>query len=227
MEKLNNKVLAIIPARGNSKSIKNKNLVKINNKSLIQHLFYNLKKSKKIDEIFCSTDSKKIINHCKKIGLDYEIREKKFSGDDSNISDYLFYILKKKIFDIIILAQPTSPFINYKQIDKMIDKLKGKKFNSAQTISKVSHNNHFLNQRIYINSRVSFKFEKERLKKFNKQKKPKSFKFGNIVIFKRKKFLLTKNVFCNPSYGLLIDFFSSIDIDNKQDLTIARKLLKR
>ena len=53
-------------------------MVKINNKSLIQHLFYNLKKSKKIDEIFCSTDSKKIINHCKKIGLDYEIREKNF-----------------------------------------------------------------------------------------------------------------------------------------------------
>ena len=25
-----------------------------------------------------------------------------------------------------MLAQPTSPFINYKQIDKMIDKVKGK-----------------------------------------------------------------------------------------------------
>ena len=172
---------------------------------------------------FFVPDSKKIINHCKKIGLDYEIR-KKFSGGNFAISDYLR--IKKKIFDIVILAT-SSPFINYKQIDKMIDKVKGKKFNSAQTISKVSHNNHFLNQRIYINSKVSFKFERERLKKFNKQKKPKSFKFGNIVIFKRKKFLLTKNVFCNPSYGLLIDFFSSIDIDNKQDLTIARTLLKR
>ena len=120
MEKLNNKVLAIIPARGNSKSIKNKNLVKLNKKTLIHHLFDKLKKSKKINQIYCSTDSKKIINHCKKIGLDYEIRDKKFAKDNSNISDYLYYILKKKFFDIIILAQPTSPFINVKKIDKMI-----------------------------------------------------------------------------------------------------------
>jgi CMP-N-acetylneuraminic acid synthetase len=227
MEKLNKKVLAIIPARGNSKSIKNKNLVKLNKKTLIHHLFDQLKKSKKINEIYCSTDSKKIINHCKKIGLNYEIRDKKFAKDSSNISDYLFYILKKKLFDIIILAQPTSPFINIKKIDKMINMLKNKKYNSAQTISKVSHNNHFLNQRVFMNSQVSFKFEKERIKKYNKQRKPESYKFGNIIIFKRKKFLQTKNVFCKPSYGLLIDFISSIDIDTKEDLTLARKLLNK
>ena len=226
MEKMNKKILAIIPARGNSKSIKDKNLVKINSKSLIQHVFDTLKKSKKIDEIYCSTDSQKIINHCKKIGLNFEIRAKKFARDNSNISDYLLYILKKKFFDLIILAQPTSPFINVKQIDNLIDKIQKNNFNSAQTISKVLHNNHFLNQRTFINSKVSFKFEKERLKNYNKQKKPESYKFGNMIIFKRKKFLQTKNVFCKPSYGLLIDYLSSIDIDTKQDLIMARKLFK-
>ena len=152
MEKLDKKVLAIIPARGNSKSIKNKNLVKINNKSLIQHVFEVLKRSKKINKIYCSTDNKKIINHCKKIGLEYELREEKFASDSSNISDYLLHVLKKKLFDTIILAQPTSPFINYKQIDKMIAKIESKKYSSAQTISEVDHNNHFLNQRTLIDS---------------------------------------------------------------------------
>lgn len=227
MEKLDKKVLAIIPARGNSKSIKNKNLVKINNKSLIQHVFEVLKRSKKINKIYCSTDNKKIINHCKKIGLEYELREEKFASDSSNISDYLLHVLKKKLFDTIILAQPTSPFINYKQIDKMIAKIESKKYSSAQTISEVDHNNHFLNQRTLIDSKVSFKFEKERLQKFNKQKKGKSYKFGNIVIFSRKEFLKHKNVFCKPSYGLLVDYISSIDIDTKNDLILAKKLFKK
>ena len=69
MEKLNNKVLAIIPARGNSKSIKNKNLVKINNKSLIQHLFYNLKKSKKLMKFFVQQTVKKLLTIVRKLAL--------------------------------------------------------------------------------------------------------------------------------------------------------------
>ena len=58
MKKL--KVICIIPARGGSKGIKNKNIVKINNYPLI---FYTIKAalaSKVCDKIFVSTDSKKI-----------------------------------------------------------------------------------------------------------------------------------------------------------------------
>ena len=53
-----NRILALIPARGASKSIKKKNLVKINNKTLIERIFYSLKKSKYIDKIVCSSENK-------------------------------------------------------------------------------------------------------------------------------------------------------------------------
>ena len=66
MESERLKVIAIIPARGNSKSIKNKNLIKIKNRSLIEIINIEAKKSKIFDNIICSTDSKKILNFCKK-----------------------------------------------------------------------------------------------------------------------------------------------------------------
>ena len=62
-----NKILAIIPARGGSKGVKNKNIKKINKKPLIYWTINEAKKSKKITKIIISTDS----NNIKKISLKY------------------------------------------------------------------------------------------------------------------------------------------------------------
>ena len=51
-------VLAIIPARAGSKSIKNKNLVKIKNKPLISYTIEEAKKSRLINETYISSDSR-------------------------------------------------------------------------------------------------------------------------------------------------------------------------
>jgi len=55
--------LVIIPARGGSKGIKNKNIINFNGAPLITHTIKSALKAKSnnlIDEVFVSTDSKKI-----------------------------------------------------------------------------------------------------------------------------------------------------------------------
>ena len=59
-------ILGVILARGNSKGIKNKNLLKINNKSLIEIAINNSLKSKRLNKIVFSSDSNKLINEAKK-----------------------------------------------------------------------------------------------------------------------------------------------------------------
>lgn len=56
---MKNKILAIIPARKNSKRLKNKNLLLFNKKPLIHWTIKSALKSKKIDTIVVSSDSKK------------------------------------------------------------------------------------------------------------------------------------------------------------------------
>ena len=56
------KILAIIPARAGSKGIKNKNLQRIGNKTLVEYTIDQAKNSKYINTIGVSTDSKKIQN---------------------------------------------------------------------------------------------------------------------------------------------------------------------
>ena len=64
------KILAIIPARGGSKRIKNKNIINFKGEPMIVRTLKVAKECKYIDKIVVSTDSKKILKICKKHGVD-------------------------------------------------------------------------------------------------------------------------------------------------------------
>ena len=221
------KLLALIPARGSSKSIKLKNLVKIKNISLLERNFRAIKNSKITKYIFCSTESRKIADACFKIGLKVIKRPISLSKDNSNI----FYVakhaldcLKKKnlVFDYIILLQPTYPFISKSDIIGSIKKLKKLNVTSCQTIHSTPHSYHYLNTRIIKNDYVQFKFNNKRKKKFNKQKKEKTYNFGNLVITKTKSLLSEKTFFTKKSTFLVINRYRSFDLDDKYDLNYSK-----
>ena len=63
MNKLENVV--IIPARGGSKGIKNKNLISFANKPLLYWTIRQAIKSKSVSRVYVSSDSKKILEFSK------------------------------------------------------------------------------------------------------------------------------------------------------------------
>ena len=71
------KFIALIPARKGSVGIKNKNLVSINNKKLIEYTFEAVKKSKLINECYVSSNDKIILKVAKKY-KNTSINKKKF-----------------------------------------------------------------------------------------------------------------------------------------------------
>ena len=118
------KYVAIIPAREGSKTIKNKNLVNIKKKRIIDYTIQAAKKTKEISKIVITTDIKSLIKN----DTDRVIfirRPKKLSGDFASTESALFhslnYLKKKKIFSKnLILLQPTSPFRTHLDISKSI-----------------------------------------------------------------------------------------------------------
>ena len=77
-------ILAIIPARKNSKRIKNKNKILLKNKKLIEHTFIVAKKSKLFTKILLTTDDEELIKLSKKYNiLAPWVRPKKISDDFS------------------------------------------------------------------------------------------------------------------------------------------------
>ncbi len=72
------KCIAIIPARGNSKRIKNKNIKFFNNKPIIHYVIKKLKVSKLFSNIYVSTDSNKIKSIAEKNGAIVPFKRSKY-----------------------------------------------------------------------------------------------------------------------------------------------------
>lgn len=120
MLKLNR--LAIIPARGGSKRIRNKNLIDFEGKPIIKYTIDNAKKSKIFDTIHISTDSQKILNYLKKIKIypDFK-RLKKYAGDNIGLLETLKFVVdeykkRKVVYKEIWLLYSCAPLITHKDL---------------------------------------------------------------------------------------------------------------
>ncbi len=131
-------VIAFIPARSGSKSIKNKNIKKLNGKPLLAWSIESCKKSKYIKEIIVSTDSKRYANIAYRYGATkVVIRPKKISGDKSTDYQALIHTikhLKGLNFKFIAHIRPTTPIRKLKDIDKAIFLFSKKNYTSLRSV---------------------------------------------------------------------------------------------
>lgn len=121
------KVLGIIPARGGSKGIKDKNIKIIAGKPLIAYAIESAFQSKLIDKVVVSTDSESIKDIAENFGVDVIIRPDNLSEDSTPIFPVLLHTIeileiKNEKFDLVVLLQPTSPIREGKNIDEVIKK---------------------------------------------------------------------------------------------------------
>ena len=119
-------MICIIPARKNSKGLKNKNIKKLKGIPLIEHSVQIAKKSKKITEIYISTDNKKIIKYFEKdisVKIPF-LRPKELSKDSTKSIDVYLHMIKylelrRKVENFCVLL-PTCPIRSPKLIDQAI-----------------------------------------------------------------------------------------------------------
>lgn len=119
-------LLGVIPARGGSKGIKNKNLRQVLNKPLIYYTIKDALDYNEIHKTIVSTDSLEIAEVAKKYGAEVPfIRPKELAKDETPMMEVLKHALMEceHIYSIkiqgIVLLDPTSP-IRYKDDIKAI-----------------------------------------------------------------------------------------------------------
>ena len=128
-------ILGIIPARGGSKGIPNKNIQKLNNLPLISHTIESIQKSNLLSRIIVSTDNSDIA----KIAESYKIqvpfmRPKNISGSGAtmkSVVDHTLNFLEKKenyLPDLIMIFQPTTPYRPKKLISETIKFFQNSKY---------------------------------------------------------------------------------------------------
>ena len=226
-------IIAFIPARGGSKSIKLKNMAKLDNKPLVSYPIKLALRNKRIKSVVCSSDSQIILNAAKNFGANIDKRPKRLAKDNISTIDVIIEYLNRlerkfKILpEYILLLEPTSPFIREKDIAILINKLdKNPTATSAQTVTEVDSNSHAFNQRYHNENGSHFFLEKFRKGRFNKQLKPKFYIHGNARLSRVRDLLENKSIFGTRSLPVVIDRISAFDIDNSYDFAIAESLIK-
>ena len=225
--------LCIIPARSGSKGIKNKNIVKLKKKPLIQYTIDVAKKLKKHCEIVVSTDSLKISKIAKKNKLKfYGLRPKKLSGDYALTKDVVKFELNrverklKKKFYAIILLQPTCPIRKENSLKKAIKSLNRNLFDSVVSVSEVGPH-HPYRMKIFKNKYLKnfMHFKNENMKP--RQKLPKIYiRSGSFYLIKRDAFLKYNSLVGRKCKGIILKGLESVNIDKKEDLDYLKLKIK-
>jgi len=121
-------ILTIIPARGGSKGIPNKNKRMLSGKPLIAYTIEAALKSRKIDRLVVSTDNDEIASISREFGVEVPfLRPPEFSTDTAKAISVVQHMLTEmekldsSIYPVVVYLEPPSPFRNAEDIDACIE----------------------------------------------------------------------------------------------------------
>ena len=163
MAYLGKKILAVVPARGGSKGIHRKNLVKIAGLSLIAHAAYTINSLAWVDHAVISTDDQEMLKEGNDHGLaGVFLRPPHLSADDTNAVDVWLHALHESEqywglqFDCSVLLEPTSPFRKPHDVENTVRKLIQGRYDSVLTITETDSKSHPFKQLVMNKERIGF-----------------------------------------------------------------------
>lgn len=214
------KIIALVPMKGNSERVPNKNLKIFNGRPLYHLIVNSLLKSKYIDEVIINTDSDKISENVRENFTNVRVikRPKELHGDFVSMNKIIDYDLSNSDGEIYLQTHSTNPLLKTETIDNALEafiKNRGT-FDSVFSVTK-------LQTRLYDKNGVAFNHNPDELIR-TQDLDPLYEENSNFFIFTKESF---KKV--NARIGISpkmfpMDKIEAIDIDEPQDFIIAEAL---
>jgi N-acylneuraminate cytidylyltransferase len=215
--------IAIIPARGGSKGIPNKNLQTVGGVTLLARTISACLNSESITSVYVSTDSAEIATVASNCGAQVIQRPADISGDAASSESALLHALNEieKLTSLpknLLFAQCTSPFISHGDIDGVLGLLQN--HDSALT---VTHNHAFIWRRdnsgnaIGINHDSSIRLPRQQLE-------PEYKETGALYGMDVEQFRKNGHRFFGRIGMHVVPAERSMEIDDPEDLRLANVL---
>jgi len=223
-------IIAIVPARGGSKGIPLKNLVRFKGKSLIQRVSEVIKEIIEIDKAIVSTDNKDIAKEAKKYGLEVPfVRPDFLSGDLVGDVDVLTHAILeaekiyKKSYDLVLMLQPTSPNRTAQHIYEVLDKMIDGKYDSIWTISRIDKKFHPLKQLVISEGLITY-YDDSGASIIARQQLSDLYCRNGVAYLVKKEVLIQKKSILGDKPGAVILDGHIVNIDTLEDIIIGEAL---
>lgn len=221
------KKIAIIPARSGSKGLKNKNILDMCGKPMMQYSIESALKTNAFGRIIVSTDSEQYGTIATNVGAEVIYRGDKASNDKA--STYLVIEdLFSKInidFDYFVLLQPTSPLRTDKHVLDVISRFEANfdKFDFLVSVKEAEHPKILVNP---IAEDGSMKYFDTDFSSYRRQDSKDYVPNGAFFVAKPKAYMERKHFYGDKSLAYIMDSLSSVDVDNELDYKFAKLCMK-
>lgn len=217
------KTIAIIPARGGSKRLPNKNIQLLDGIPLVAHsILYAQKNNTIIDAIYVSTDDEKIKEIALQYGANVIDRPENISGDFEPTSSAIQHAIAFLDYDVenVVLLQPTNPLRPEHLLNDCFIKYSNLNCNSLFTVSE----NHHKLGKIQDNKFLPFNYE---IGQRSQDLEPLFYENGLLYITKSKA-ILDNEIITKDAFPFLVNhIFATVDIDTQEDFDYASYLYQK
>jgi len=221
------KVLALIPARGGSKGIPQKNIIPLAGKPLIAWTIEAAKRSRYIDRLVLSSDCSNIQAVAREYGCEVPFnRFAELATDEASTMDVVLDTLKRITgYDILVLLQTTSPLRTTADIDGCLETLIQSKAPTCVSV-KPANEHPYLSYRMVENGRLTPYAARLTGESLRRQDLPPAWCLNGAVYAAHIDWLRQNDSFIsNETLGYVMPMERSIDIDTPSDLITAESSL--
>ncbi len=227
------RVLGIVPARGGSKRLAQKNLRRLAGKPIVEWVIEAAIGSDRINRLVVSSDDSEILKiaevYCKVTAIR---RPAKLATDTSPAIDYVRHALKKiesggdEKFDAVAILQPSSPLTRPEDIDGTIELLEASGADTAVSVVEVAHDLHPAKFKVMQGDRLMPYYEQEQ-GRMAAHELPKVYVRNCSVYATRRHVIDEGKIIGDDCRGYVMPRERSIDINDELDLAFAEFLLTR
>ncbi|MEK7655923.1 MAG: acylneuraminate cytidylyltransferase family protein [Patescibacteria group bacterium] len=224
------KILAIIPVRGGSKGIPQKNIRAFNGQPLIALSLEAAKQSSVVDRVIVSTESQEIADISIAHGAEVPIlRPTEMAGDSSPVIDavihMLDYLRDREQYEPthILLLQATSPLRRASDIDAAVQLYQERGADSLVSVCRTENALYFKREDDVLESVVDGYRTRG-----NRQELPVCYKLDGSMIYlvRTDLFRETRSFFSGRLVGYEVERWRAVDLDEIQDFVIGELIHK-
>lgn len=219
---MNEKFAALVPMKGHSERVKNKNLRKFGGKPLLYHILQALHESGYVSKIYIDTDSDEIAQAAAGSYKRIEIikRPARLCGDMVSMNDIIKYDISEIGADYYIQSHATNPLLRTSTIDKACERyLEGLgQYDSLFTVNKIQ-------TRFYDGMARPVNHNPDHLIR-TQDLEPWYEENSNLYIFSKDSFFAKNARIGAHPQMLVMDSLESVDIDEESDFIIAEEIYK-
>ena len=224
--------VGVIPARGGSKSIPQKNLANCGGASLLAHTARSALECGRLQEVILSTDDEDIADAGRALGLSVPfLRPHELASDESPMIGVLQHVLKwlddtGRSADALVLLQPTSPLRKARHIRESIELYESSGAASVVSVVRVPHQ-FGPSSILFLDDGQLLPYEGNQHGTFRRQDKPSYYaRNGPAILVVRRSVVDAGKLYGEPTVGYEMGALESIDVDGPDDLFLASLILR-